>query len=142
MHIEHVWSPLPYNHAAPVHRIQIVIRDVDPPKPSDTYFSPTATTTVKGKKIVLSPADKGVVSFLDWHEVAYSGGVQEVAIDFVKTRQDMSRLGLATMLVEELYRMHPDVPTIDYGKIASDGGERLYRRMQKKDKRNTRAKLF
>lgn len=138
--IEHTRSPLPYNHSARVHRMQIVMPDAGPPRDSDSYFSPTATQTVRGKKITLPPADKNVVAFLDWHEDNTYGPA--VVIDFMKTRQDFSRIGLATTLIDELYATHADKKEIDWGKIMSDYAEKLFHKTKKKfSAPRTRGKL-
>jgi len=60
----------------------------------------------------------------------------------MKTRRDQSNRGYATHLMREFYKLHKKRDVIDWGKIQSDHAEKLFRRMQKEDRRLTRAKLF
>lgn len=102
-------SPLEYDRAAHVLRLELIDPSLPPPKKGDAYFAETQQFVMRGptgrrykkprtKAIPGTPND--VAAFLDWHPY---GGPDAAYIDYMKVRQDLRGQGYAQRLVESFY---------------------------------------
>lgn len=81
--------------------------------------------------------DSGTIAFVDYDEDGMGG----VGIHYIATESGRREQGLATQLVDELYRRYPG--TINFGEVFSDAVEKMYRRKKDDSKTagRTRGKL-
>jgi len=109
-------SPLTYNRAGNVKRIALCDTSVEEPNPSrDAYFNEYQETErygVSGRrlkkprkgKLVPGVSDACVIGFLDYHQQAKnSDGSTYWYIDYMKTRGDKGKTGVASKLIDQFY---------------------------------------
>lgn len=125
-------SPLNYPRVwGRARRLSLRDTDAPPPKPDDTYYVPTMTKKVGGKRREKLPgASPGVVAFADYH-LQPDGAVY---IDYIHVRHDQQRRGHACRLVDRIYEQFASAPYIDFGEVAHDAIEKLCRRKKEAGK--------
>ena len=109
-------SPLQYNRAGNVKRIALCDTSVEEPNPSrDAYFNEYQETERSGAsgrrlkkprkgKLVPGVSDDCVIGFLDYHQQAKnSDGSTYWYIDYMKTRGDKGKTGVASKLIDQFY---------------------------------------
>jgi len=109
-------SPLQYNRAGNVKRIALCDTSVEEPNPSrDAYFNEyqemerygvSGRRLKKPRKGQLVPgvSDDCVIGFLDYHKKAKnSDGSSYWYIDYMKTRGDKGKTGVASKLIDRFY---------------------------------------
>lgn len=115
-------SPLEYHRSGDVRRLAVVDPASGPAPAGDYYFAAVPRNIYTGKngrrlkrpRVEMTPgAADGTVAFLDYHEYGPHG----IYIDYMKTRRDYQRRGLARRLVEDLIARHPGVKWVHFGKL-------------------------
>ena len=106
-------SPLTYNRAGNVKRIALRDSSVEEPLDKyDTYFGDQPDSAGVG--------DDTIIGFLDYHtKGTTSAGNPYWYIDYMKTRGDFEKQGVATRLVDEFIQRHAPDPgsVVHFGKI-------------------------
>lgn len=134
-------SPLIYPRAGNVQRFALYDPDfvTIPFEVHDAYFAPTqhkvwtsAATgrRLKNPRIEHTPGSRpGTLAWIDWHLL----GPDALYINFMKTRRDWHRQGIARGLVDEFYTHMVEgrgIKLIHWGKVVHPGAWRLYETMR------------
>lgn len=124
-------SPLAYHRSGDVRRLAVVDPAAGPAPAGDHYFAEVSHKIYTGKsgrrlkhpRVEVTPgAADGTVAFLDYHEC----GPQGIYVDYMKTRQDYQRRGLARRLVDELIARYPDIKWVDFGKLMNPTAGKIF----------------
>ena len=129
-------SPLKYDSGLTHRRLSAVDENAPPPGKYDSYFaqqerltrhSPSGRTLRKPRvEITPGASSPQVVGFVDF---SFVRGFLYIA--YLKVRQDYRGKGLASFLVKELVRRHPQATHIDFGKIMQDPIMSIYEKMKR-----------
>lgn len=129
--VEEDSSPLDYR-VPNVKRLALIDTTATPPATSDDYFA-------GGGKKKTKPPTPGTVAFIDYS--LYDGG-DRVFIHYMSTRSDLRKAGLMKKLLDHLYENFKDKKEINWGRVLSDGAEKLFHKYSEIGQPPTYGKLF